>query len=77
MRRLPVGGVRPDTQVVDRALKHVLKVGGRTTLILATLIWKVSSRSVSKSIDARASLVCSSMPRRPFQPPNWTSRLAR
>ena len=51
--------------------------GGIVTRILATLMWNTESRSVSKSSAARASLVCSSMPRIPFQPPHWTRRPIR
>ena len=51
--------------------------GGSVTRILATLMLNTESRSVSKSSAARASFVCSSMPRIPFQPPHWTSRSAR
>ena len=51
--------------------------GGMVTRIFATLMLNTESRSVSKSSAARASLVCSSMPRIPFQPPHWTRRPAR
>ena len=50
---------------------------GRVTRTLATLMLKTWSRSGPKSRAQRASLVCSSMARRPAQPPHWTSLSAR
>ena len=71
---LAVGAVSVTAQLVDRPFDHLAQLGGIVTRILATLMLNTKSRSVSKSNAARASLVCSSIPRIPFQPPHCTSR---
>ena len=66
VRRSAVGVVGEHAKLVDRvAPASVAGRAGARRCIFATLIWNASSRSVSKSIAARASFVCSSMPRIP------------